>query len=100
MILRWPDRPMEIIRTSNGYMSGIAAWNTRVPAGHPEGYIEAFANLYRNFALALAAVLAGEEPDPRTLDFPSVEEGVRGMSFIEAIVSSGDTENKWIKIAN
>ncbi len=100
MILRWPDRPMEIIRTSNGYMSGIAAWNTRVPAGHPEGYIEAFANLYRNFALALDAVLAGEEPDPRTLDFPSVEEGVRGMSFIEAIVSSGDTESKWIKIAN
>ena len=84
MLVRWPDRPAEIVRTSNGYMSGIAAFNSRTPAGHPEGYIEAFANLYRNFALALRARLKGEEPAPETLDFPSVEEGVRGMRFIEA----------------
>ncbi len=68
MIMRWPDRPAEIVRTSNGYMSGIAAHNSRTPGGHPEGYIEAFANLYRNFALALQSILAGEEPAPETLD--------------------------------
>ena len=98
MLVRWPDRPAEIVRTSNGYMSGIAAFNSRTPAGHPEGYIEAFANLYRNFALALRARLKGEEPAPETLDFPSVEEGVRGMRFIEAIVSTGATDKKWIWI--
>ena len=82
----------------NGYMSGIAAHNSRTPGGHPEGYIEAFANLYRNFALALRSILAGEEPAPETLDFPSAEDGVRGMRFIETIVATGSTENKWIKI--
>ena len=100
MLVRWPDRPAEIVRVSNGYMSGIAAFNSRTPAGHPEGYIEAFANLYRNFALALRARLKGEEPAPETLDFPSVEEGVRGMCFIEAIVSTGATGEKWVKIAD
>lgn len=100
MLVRWPDRPAEIVRVSNGYMSGIAAFNSRTPAGHPEGYIEAFANLYRNFALALRARLKGEEPAPETLDFPSVEEGVRGMRFIEAIVSTGATGEKWVKIAD
>ena len=98
MVMRWPDRPAEIIRTSNGYMSGIAAHNSRTPGGHPEGYIEAFANLYRNFASALRSILAGEEPAPETLDFPSAEDGVRGMRFIETIVATGSTENKWIKI--
>ena len=98
MLVRWPDRPAEIVRVSNGYMSGIAAFNSRTPAGHPEGYIEAFANLYRNFALALGAILEGKEPAPETLDFPSVEEGVRGMRFIEAIVSTGATDKKWIWI--
>ena len=86
MVMRWPDRPAEIVRTSNGYMSGIAAHNSRTPGGHPEGYIEAFANLYRNFALALQSILAGEEPALETLDFPSAEDGVRGMRFIETIV--------------
>lgn len=100
MILRWPDRPAEVVRTSNGYMSGIAAHNSRTPGGHPEGYLEAFANLYRNFALALQSIMAGEEPAPETLDFPSVDEGVRGMQFIETIVSTGATENKWIKLTD
>jgi oxidoreductase, gfo/idh/mocA family len=54
--------------------------------------------LYRNFALALRSILAGEEPAPETLDFPSAEDGVRGMRFIETIVATGSTENKWIKI--
>lgn len=100
MVMRWQDRPVEIIRTSNGYMSAIAAHNSRTPGGHPEGYLEAFANLYRNFSLALGAILEGKEPASQTLDFPSVEDGVRGMRFIEAIVSTGSTESKWIKITD
>lgn len=100
MVMRWQDRPVEIIRTSNGYMSAIAAHNSRTPGGHPEGYLEAFANLYRNFALALGAILDGKEPASQTLDFPSAEDGVRGMRFIEAIVSTGSTESKWIKITD
>lgn len=99
MILRWPDRPAEILRTSNGYLSAVAAHNTRTPGGHPEGYLEAFANLYRNFAASLRALREGKEPDPADLDFPSVEEGVRGMQFIETIVAAGSSEAKWIPFA-
>ena len=98
MVMRWPDRPAELVRTSNGYMCHIANYNSRVPGGHPEGYIEAFANLYRNFALALGSILAGEEPAPENLDFPSVEDGVRGMCFIETMVATGMSEEKWIKM--
>lgn len=79
MLLKWPDRPAEIIRTSNGYMSSVAQHNSRIPGGHPEGYIEAFANIYRNFALSLQSKLEGKDPCDVCLDFPSVEEGVRGM---------------------
>lgn len=100
LILRWPDRPAEIVRTNNGYVSGISAYNSRIPAGHPEGYLEAFANLYRNFATALRAVLEGKEPAPEALDFPSAEEGVRGMRFVETIVSTNDTTDKWVKLVD
>ena len=98
LIIRWPDRPIEVVRTGGNGTSGIAGYNTRTPAGHPEGYLEAFANLYRNFSTALRAVIEGKEPDPEALDFPSAEEGVRGMKFIDAIVGTNDTENKWLKI--
>lgn len=98
MILRWPDRPAEIVRTSNGYMSPLAAHNSRTPGGHPEGYLEAFANLYRNFALALQAILSGKEPKAEWLDFPSMEEGVRGMQFIETMVASDSDTEKWLKM--
>lgn len=98
MILRWPDRPAEIIRTSNGYMSALAAHNSRIPGGHPEGYLEAFANLYRNFALSLQSILSGEEPMPACLDFPSVAEGVRGMQFIDTVVAASQSKEKWLQI--
>lgn len=93
---RWADRPEEIIRTGNGYMTDAAKWNTRTPGGHPEGYIEAFANIYRNFTLTLRARQAGETPTPEMLDFPGIVDGVRGMQFIETMVASGyDNEQKW-----
>jgi len=98
LILKWNDRPNEILRTSNGYVSAVSAFNSRTPGGHPEGYIEAFANIYRNFALTLQCRLEGLDPKPEYLDFPSVEDGVRGMKFIQAVVDSSKAGQKWVKI--
>ena len=98
LLMRWPDRQPEVIRTGGAGLSPWATANTRTPAGHPEGYLEAFANLYRHFAAALQARLADEEPTPTDLDFPSVEEGVRGMQFIETIVSTKNSDQKWVSI--
>ena len=100
LLMRWPDRQPEVIRTGGAGLSPWATANTRTPAGHPEGYLEAFANLYHHFAAALQARLAGEEPNPIDLDFPSVEEGVRGMQFIEAIVSTKNSNQKWILLTD
>ena len=91
----WQDKPKEIYRAGQGYLSEVALHNCRTPAGHPEGYIEAFANLYRNFALSLQARLSGEDPDTTLLDFPNVEDGVRGMAFIDNIIASGKSDSKW-----
>lgn len=98
LIIRWADRPAEIIRTGNGYMSSLAKWNTRTPGGHPEGYIEAFANIYRNFTKTIRAKANGETPQTEYLDFPDVYDGVRGLQFIETMVASGySTDKKWVK---
>jgi len=98
LVVKWADRPMEIYRTGTPGMSEIAQANTRVPGGHPEGYLEAFANIYRNFALTLMARMDGKEPQPEWLDFPGMEDGIRGMQFIDLVVESGfNDEVKWIK---
>lgn len=96
LLLKWPDRPTEIYRTGNKYLSSYAIHNTRTPAGHPEGYLEAFANLYRNFALTVRAKRSGRQPQPEWLDFPGIEEGIRGMAFIENVVESDKRAEKWI----
>lgn len=95
LIVRYPDKPSEIWRTGGGYNSSFATHNTRTPAGHPEGYLEAFANLYRNFAQTLKARYKGEEPTAEQLDYPGIQEGVRGMAFIENVIASGKSEQKW-----
>jgi predicted dehydrogenase len=93
--VKWLDKPTEIYRTGGAYNSSFAAHNTRTPAGHPEGYLEAFANLYRNFALTVSAKINNEEPAEEWLDFPGVDEGVRGMAFVDNIVESSRSEMKW-----
>ncbi len=98
MYVKWLERPMEVYRTGTSYMGEAAAAHTRVPAGHPEGYLEAFANIYRNFSKVVQARLAGVEPYPQFLDFPTVEEGVRGMKFIDAVIASGKNNAAWTKI--
>ena len=100
LIIKWHDRPAEEIRVGNNYdfLTDFTKWNTRVPGGHPEGFIEAFANIYRNFALTVRARSAGETPTAEMLDFPTVEDGVRGMQFVETMVQAGyDKEQKWHK---
>jgi len=97
LILRWGNKPSEeLYMGNNEYLHPLALWNTRTPSGHPEGFIEAFANIYRNFALTITAKRKGEIPDERMLDFPAVEDGVRGMQFIETMVKAGfDNDHKW-----
>jgi len=97
LLAKWLDKPTQILRAgSNGFISAEASFNTRTPAGHPEGYLEAFGNLYRNFALALGARIDGTKA-PAVLDFPSVEDGIRGMAFIDNVVKSGQSTEKWTK---
>lgn len=95
LLVKWLDKPTEIHRTGTGYVSSFASHNARTPAGHPEGYLEAFANLYRNFVLTLKAKMNGEQPKQEWLDFPGVDEGIRGMAFIENVVKSGQSKEKW-----
>ncbi len=99
LILRWSDKPaQELYMGNNEFLSDLAKWNTRVPAGHPEGFIEAFANIYRNFALTVMAKRNGETPDGLITDFPSVYDGVRGMQFVETMVEAGKkNDTKWFK---
>jgi predicted dehydrogenase len=86
----WPDRPAQLYRTGTAFTeTGVAApMHTRLPAGHPEGFIEAFANLYSNFARHIIALSEGREREPLA-DYPGIYEGVRGMKFLEAVVASG-----------
>lgn len=95
LIMKWLDRPAEILRTGGGYLSECSTMNTRLPMGHPEAFIEAFANLYRNFINALKCRIDGVEPKPEYMDFPSVEDGVRGMAFIETVVEANKSNKKW-----
>jgi predicted dehydrogenase len=97
LIVTWLDKPVQVLRTGVGPLHREAQAHTRIPAGHPEGYLEAFANIYRNFALCLRARLNGEKPDPVYMDFPSVSDGVRGMLFIQRVVESSGSERKWLK---
>ncbi|MEM8898653.1 MAG: Gfo/Idh/MocA family oxidoreductase [Bacteroidota bacterium] len=84
-----------ILRTGKGDLHPRAQAHTRIPAGHPEGYLEAFASIYRNFARALRAKLAGEEPGEYDTDFPTIDDGVRGMAFVETVVQSSASDQKW-----
>ena len=95
MVVKWLNAPTQLYRTGNGYVSPIASFNTRIPSGHPEGYLEAFGNLYKNFALTLQSKLEGKEPTASMLDFPTAKEGVRGMAFIENVIASGKSSQKW-----
>jgi len=94
--VKWLDQPKQILRTGVGDLYPEALAHARIPAGHPEGYLEAFANIYRNFALCVRARLEGKEVDPIYNDYPTVEDGVRGMEFIYKVIESGQADEKWV----
>ena len=98
MILKWLDRPMEIVRTGQAYLSDDAKRFTRTPAGHPEGYLEAFANIYRAFTKAVRDYKPGKKINPAKYDFPGVDDGVHGMSFVQTAVKSAKSNQKWTKL--
>lgn len=98
LLVKWLDQPMQVLRAGNNYsaaLSSFATQNCRTPGGHPEGYLEAFGNIYRNFARTLQARLNGDEPQKEWLDFPGVEDGIRGMAFIDNVVASAGSNEKW-----
>ncbi len=96
--VKWLDQPAQVLRAGGNYgdrLSPVAIHNSRTPGGHPEGYLEAFANIYRNFALTLGCKIDGKQPSAEMLDFPGIEDGLRGMAFIDNVVASSQSDNKW-----
>jgi predicted dehydrogenase len=93
LIVKYADQPKQIFRAgaNNKYLSESARKNCRLPGGHPEGYIESFANIYRDFASAISGNKGAQ-------DFPDISDGVRGMRFIETAIESGKSNSKWIKL--
>jgi predicted dehydrogenase len=95
LLVKWLDKPTEIRKPGNSYVSEIAAYHSRLPFGHPEGLIEAFANIYRNVATSIQCRLLGEDIPVFATDYPGVNDGLRGMKFIDALIESNSSELKW-----
>ncbi len=101
LYVKEPNGPVQVWSRGNEYVgarSPAAARATRLPSGHPEAFLEAFANIYCNFADTLRARLARTKPDKLALDFPNVDDGVRGMLFIDTVLASTRSRQKWTKM--
>jgi len=101
LYVKTPDGPVQVWRRGNEYVgakSPAAGRATRLPSGHPEAFLEAFANNYCNFADTVRARLTRTKPDKLALDFPKVDDGLRGMLFIETVVASSKSKQKWMKM--
>ena len=96
LVVKFADQPRQIWRRGNGYICDQGKQFTRIPFGHPEGYLEAFANIYLEAFRAIAAEVEGKR-QPKDLDFPTIEDGVEGMAFIETVVKSSKRGAKWLK---
>ena len=97
LIVKDARTPREIYRRGNDYITGAAADCTRIPFGHPEGFIEAFANVYNSAMVAVKDEISGKYPRKSGYDFPDIRDGIIGMAFIEAVVKSSKAKDKWIK---
>jgi predicted dehydrogenase len=95
LVVKWLEKPMEVLRAGTAFVGDFAKGNQRTPGGHPEGYLEAFGNIYRNFARTLSARLDNTTVDTKLVEFPSITEGIRGMAFIENVVKSSESNAKW-----
>ena len=98
LTMKFADAPRQIHRRGNSYNGTECAANTRLPFGHPEAFIEAFANVYMAAAEAIADEVQGKFPRPAGYDFPTVDDGVTGMAFIEAAVKSSQNNSAWTKL--
>lgn len=98
LLVKWLDQPAQVYRAGMSYLGPAAAAATRTPPGHPEGYLEAFANIYRNFAGAVAARIEGREAAETERDYPGIADAVRGMAFIEAVVASSKANAAWTRL--
>lgn len=100
LIVKMHSKPVQLYRTggNNGYLDDFAMVHTRTPAGHPEGYIEAFANIYRNFAFAIKSHFVGDKTNKWFMDYPGVDEGVTGMALIDAVLASSANGSVWTKV--
>ncbi|MFW5883653.1 MAG: Gfo/Idh/MocA family protein, partial [Verrucomicrobiota bacterium] len=94
LLVKHPDQPRQIYRRGNDYLSAAAQKFTRIPFGHPEAFIEAFANIYTEAARAIRDSIDGT-PDPNGYDYPTVHDGLEGMAFIESVVASAQSDQKW-----
>ncbi|MEO1857556.1 MAG: Gfo/Idh/MocA family oxidoreductase [Rubritalea sp.] len=97
LLIKSKTAPMQVYRTGNEYNCDAAKAATRTPASHPEGYLEAFANLYLNFASHIRAVESGDTPSEFATDYPKIDDGIRGMAFIEAVVTSSANNAAWTR---
>jgi len=93
LIVKFPNAPRQIHRGGNGYNSKDVQKVTRIPQGHPEGYIEAFANIYLEAAKAIGDAVSGRKV--RHHDFPTVDDGVMGIAFVATVVKSSRSKTKW-----
>lgn len=91
------EAPRQLARGA-GALGEAAAHATRLPAGHPEGYIEAFAQIYADTAEQIAARIEGRAPDPAALLVPGVAEGLRGMAFLAAAIASDAADGAWTRL--
>jgi predicted dehydrogenase len=97
LVFKRADSPPVVSRRGNSYLSAAARAATRTPFAHPEGFIEAFANVYRAAAAAIADAIAGRKPPRGGYDFPTIDDGLAGMAFIETAVKSSRRGAKWVK---
>jgi predicted dehydrogenase len=95
LVVRHTDGPTDIYKPGHAHLVPAAQRGTRMPAGHPEGLLEAFANIYANAMRVMRARLTGETPDPLDLDFPTVRDGATGVHFIQTALRSG-RDGKWV----
>ena len=99
LIIRKLGKPAEIRRPAGSYLSKEATDHVRVAPGRPEGYIEALANIYNSFTDALCRVLSGKKVDEASVDYPTVQDGLEGVAFVEAVVKSSNAPEKWTAVS-
>jgi len=95
LYFRPPDGPEQVLKRGNGYLCEAAQRASRIPSGHPEAFIEAFANIYMNATDTMRAKMLGRAPTALELDFPTVYDGAKGVFFIEKVVESARSDRKW-----